>query len=142
MTKRPYAVGFGKPPTASQFKPGRSGNPKGRPSGHKNLKTILEEELHEKIEVTDRGKRRKLTKQQIVVKQTVKKAMEGDLRATNLLANLIFRLLDPNQQPPETIPLSAEDQNIIDNFLKKQTQTKPQPKRPRNRERTIRSKGA
>ena len=28
-----YAVGYGKPPQHSRFKPGRSGNPKGRPKG-------------------------------------------------------------------------------------------------------------
>ena len=29
-SKRGYAIGFGKPPKASQFKPGQSGNPKPR----------------------------------------------------------------------------------------------------------------
>jgi hypothetical protein len=28
-----YGVGYGKPPKASQFSPGQSGNPKGRPKG-------------------------------------------------------------------------------------------------------------
>lgn len=27
----PYEVGYGRPPKATQFKPGQSGNPKGRP---------------------------------------------------------------------------------------------------------------
>src|ERR1700761_2226010 len=34
-----YSVGFGKPPRHSQFQPGRSGNPGGRP---KKLKTVAD----------------------------------------------------------------------------------------------------
>ena len=29
----PYEVGYGKPPKATRFKPGKSGNPGGRPKG-------------------------------------------------------------------------------------------------------------
>ena len=36
-----YEVGYGKPPEASRFKPGRSGNPKGRPRGSKNKRISL-----------------------------------------------------------------------------------------------------
>ena len=39
------AVGYGRPPVAKQFKPGTSGNPKGRPTGAKNLKTLIREAM-------------------------------------------------------------------------------------------------
>jgi hypothetical protein len=35
-----YSVGYGRPPITSRFKPGVSGNIKGRPKGSKNLKTV------------------------------------------------------------------------------------------------------
>jgi len=40
-----YEVGYGRPPKATRFKPGCSGNPKGRPKGSKAPKTLLEEAL-------------------------------------------------------------------------------------------------
>lgn len=36
-----YKVGPGKPPKHTRFKPGQSGNPKGRPKGSQNVKTVL-----------------------------------------------------------------------------------------------------
>lgn len=39
-----YAVGYGKPRADPRFKPGRSGNPKGRPKGSKNERPGLYEE--------------------------------------------------------------------------------------------------
>ena len=36
-TPHGYAVGYGKPPKATQFKKGQSGNPKGRAKRHQQL---------------------------------------------------------------------------------------------------------
>ena len=41
--KQNSAVGYGRPPVNRQFKPGQSGNPRGRPKGSKNFPTMFAE---------------------------------------------------------------------------------------------------
>jgi len=46
-----YRVGHGGPPLETRFRPGQSGNPRGRPKGSKNTRTLLQEKLSEKVRV-------------------------------------------------------------------------------------------
>src|SRR5260221_4862946 len=82
--KGPYQVGFGKPPRSTQFEPGRSGNPAGRPRGAKNFATAIEQELDTRITVTENGRRRRISKREVIAKHLVNKAASGDLKANPL----------------------------------------------------------
>ncbi len=54
------AVGYGNPPMIRRFRSGESGNPKGRPRGSKNRKTIIRKIANEMHTVTENGRRRRL----------------------------------------------------------------------------------
>ena len=83
-----YEIGFGKPPKHSRFRQGLSGNPKGRPKGKRNLATVLERTLQEKVVINENGVRRTVTKLEAAVKQLVNKAAAGDLAAIRQLTAL------------------------------------------------------
>ena len=65
------------PNTETQFEPGQSGNPSGRPVGSKNMSTILKELLDEEVELD--GK--KIPFRDAIVKKLIKKANAGNLKA-------------------------------------------------------------
>jgi hypothetical protein len=85
--KSRYSVGYGKPPSNGQFKPGQSGNPRGRPKGAKNFATAIDDELRARVTVTENGARRRVSKREVIAKRLVNRAAEGDLRALPLLLN-------------------------------------------------------
>ena len=84
-----YAVGYGKPPRHAGFQKGRSGNPKGRPKGSKNLATLVAQALDEKVMVTEDGRRRRVTKRELMVTQLVNKSAAADLRAIKQLTDIV-----------------------------------------------------
>src|ERR1044071_1619790 len=66
-------VGYGKPPRSTQFKPGQSGNRAGRPRGSKNFATALEQELNSRVIVTENGRRKRVSKREVIAKHLVNK---------------------------------------------------------------------
>src|SRR5256885_14256623 len=91
-----YPVGYKKPPRSTQFKPGHSGNPNGRPKKVATLPDILWKELRTRIAFVSNGKRRSISLLQAIIKQNLKKAVNGDLKA----AAMIFNQLKESE--PET----------------------------------------
>src|SRR5437764_11953166 len=95
-----FKVGYGKPPRHTRFKKGQSGNPRGRPSGSKNLTTVLSEALNELVTVAENGGRRKITKRQAIVTQLVNQSAKADWRATKILLDILQAIESRSEQAP------------------------------------------
>ena len=74
-------IGYGKPPNATRFQPGKSGNPKGRPKARKSPAAMLRAELERPYPVNVDGKKQMLSANQIICRKLVNKAMTADIRA-------------------------------------------------------------
>lgn len=110
------AVGYGRPPKATRFTPGRSGNPRGRPKGTKNLATDLREELSETIQIREGGKERRVSKQRALVKSLVAAAVKGNIRATTALVSLCARAFGERNDAEDRKATPADDQ-ILEDFI-------------------------
>jgi hypothetical protein len=112
-------VGYGKPPVASRFAPGKSGNPKGRPKGCLNLATTVANTLRETVVINENGRRREITKLEAAIKQLVNKAASGDIRALRQLVDLtVLSEQRANDQSPAD-ELSEIDQKTVNNILRR-----------------------
>lgn len=116
--KGPHKVGYGNPPKHGQFQKGQSGNPKGRPAGSKNLKTELEEELLEKIVITESGTPKNVSKQRAMIKALMAKAVQGDTRAANTLLNMFLKLAPNTGEDHDAIDFTETDLAILEDFKK------------------------
>lgn len=114
-----YKVGYGRPPLDSRFQKGRSGNPKGRPKGVRNLKTDLERELNETLRIREGDREYRTSKQAAMVKSLIARAIKGDTRATAAVFNLCLRLLDVTGASAAPEEISSKDQLLLENLIKR-----------------------
>jgi hypothetical protein len=92
-----YEVGFGKPPKHTQFQKGRSGNPKGRPRGSKNIYALIQKVLEEKVVVKGPRGTNSMSKFEAALTQQVNKAAGGDAKAFREVLRLSEKVQD--QEP-------------------------------------------
>jgi hypothetical protein len=111
--ERDYEVGYGKPPRHTRFEPGRSGNPRGRPPGAKNMKTLLSKALNELVVVTEPGGRRKVSKREAIVTQLVNRSAKADYRAIQILLGMLRDVEGDTDAHSSDAAFTEADQQII-----------------------------
>lgn len=117
-----YDVGYGKPPKTGQFKPGQSGNPKGRPKGRKSLETTLEDVFRKKVTIREGGKTRKISLLEAMVRRVLNDSVKGDGKATDQALKLfsLLQSMGANGEGGQAVgaPDLASDLETISQFLK------------------------
>jgi hypothetical protein len=112
-TPRDYVVGYGKPPLHTRFQKGRSGNPKGRPRGKKNMSTLLSAALDAAIIVVENGRRKKISKREAIITQLVNKSASADLKATQIVLAMLQDVEARADNSSDSAAFTAADQEII-----------------------------
>jgi hypothetical protein len=117
--ERDFKVGPGRPPLHTRFKKGQSGNPGGRSA--KSLPALLAVALNETVVMTIGGRRCKITKREAVVHQLVNKSTDADLRATQMLFDM---MKDAEHKagaaaPPEPRRLGEADREVVQQLVER-----------------------
>jgi Family of unknown function (DUF5681) len=113
------AVGYKRPPRNSRFKRGRSGNPKGRPKGARNLKTDLNALMKKRVAIREDGELRHVSRQQAMLLSLFEKAVRGDVKASTQIFAMLMKLDIQDTAPSEPAVVTDNDRAIVEDFLRR-----------------------
>jgi hypothetical protein len=114
-----YPVGYRQPPLASRFKPGSSGNPKGRPKGRKNLRTLIKEAMTANILIQEGQNSRRVSRIEGVVLRQLQSALKGSDRAALAVIKMAhqLRFLEDSESNTAETALSPEEERILNELI-------------------------
>lgn len=111
-------AGPGHPPRLTRFPKGKSGNPKGRPKGSKNLATLLVNAARDQVTANIGGKQRSISKLQATTMQLATKAAGGDLKAMGQFLDWMDEVeTRAAKGKPSEYPVSEADLEVIRTVL-------------------------
>jgi len=77
-----YPVGYGRPPSHTQFKPGNNANPKGRPKHEPHaVAKVINDVSNGATRYVEGGKTKKATWAELALRKTIRLALGGNLRS-------------------------------------------------------------
>ena len=116
-----YEVGYGRPPRHTRFRPGQTGNPKGRPRKDTSLSAILERSLHKQVMIRSGGRQKRMSLAEALIHQILTDATRGDRHARSLILKLgdsraamaakVAHLANDNEEADDIVPA---DQALLD----------------------------
>jgi len=112
-----FEIGYGKPPTATRWTKGQSGNPRGPKKGSRGLKTDLHKALSLPHSIKADGRIVRGTTQELAMFTLAKRAGTGDLRAIRELVDLTLKIFGPEDRGRERETLSPQDRQLLDRVL-------------------------
>lgn len=115
--KRDYEVGYGKPPKASQWQKGQSGNPGGRTKGAKGLRTILKEEVHAKQTIRVAGEEVTGSRLRLMILTLAMRAATGDGKSADRMIPLVIQYLGVEDPGTDRQQLTPHDQALLDEWM-------------------------
>jgi hypothetical protein len=123
MTKKPEnPVGYCKPPVSDQFKPGQSGNPKGRPKGRKSPALVIADLFSRKITILEGGKKKKVSQMEALGRRVLNDGLKGNAKATDQALTLLKIMSslqsDSAQKDDGTLPDASADLRAVQALLK------------------------
>jgi hypothetical protein len=114
-----YEVGYGRPPKASQFRPGQSGNPTGARKGGKTIGVRLQELINAKVAVTESGRTRRLPRLDVMLHRLSNDAMRGDQRALKHILEFVHRYSPAGEGTVRSQEMTSDDLEILTDYLRK-----------------------
>lgn len=122
-----YIVGYGRPPKATQFTAGKSGNPRGRPKGSRPVGAVLRDIIRQKVPVTEGAKTRRIPVLEVMLRRLANAAMKGDQKAIRLLLSLVDHYAESPETAIQFRELLAEDAEILGQYLRESVSSAPPP---------------
>lgn len=103
------AVGYCRPPKRTRFKPGQSGNPRGRPRKNRSVEALIKRELDSIIVLKEGGRELRMTKREALVKQLVNRGVSGDPKAMQF----VLAHLEKNKDVEPFTATDADDAELL-----------------------------
>lgn len=114
-----YAVGYCRPPKEHQFRPGESGNPRGRPEGALTLEDLFAREARRLVKLKRGDEIIHITKLEALVRKVFQKGLDGDLGASRIILQLATQggeVADQNDPDTAAMPDDEAVQRILRRF--------------------------
>ncbi len=100
-----YDVGYGKPPKASQFQKGKSGNSRGRPKQEPGIAAVFRKITKQRVRAHGPNGQQSMSKLEASITQLVNKAAIGDLKAMKVLMQIASRFPELVKDPESPLTI-------------------------------------